>query len=102
MTLEDEREVCYAFDECDQLQIAYAVSVHKSQGSEYPVVVMPICGGAPMLMTRNLLYTALTRAKRMVVLVGSERSICAMVDNNRIDTRYGCLRQRLTAGNAAE
>ncbi len=102
VTLEDEREVCYAFDECDQLQIAYAVSVHKSQGSEYPVVVMPICGGAPMLMTRNLLYTALTRAKRMVVLVGSERSICAMVDNNRIDTRYGCLRQRLTAGNAAE
>ena len=65
------------------------------QGSEYPVVVMPICGGAPMLMTRNLLYTALTRAKRMVMLVGSERSICAMVDNDRIDTRYGCLKQRL-------
>ncbi|MBP3372237.1 MAG: ATP-dependent RecD-like DNA helicase [Clostridia bacterium] len=95
VVLDDGREVEYAFEDCDQLDMAYAISVHKSQGSEYPVVVMPICGGAPMLMTRNLLYTALTRAKRMVMLVGSERSICAMVDNDRIDTRYGCLKQRL-------
>ena len=93
--LDDGRMVEYAFEDCDQLDMAYAISVHKSQGSEYPAVVLPIMGGAPMLMTRNLLYTALTRAKRMVVLVGSERSICSMVDNDRIDTRYGCLKQRL-------
>ena len=93
--LDDGRMVQYEFEDCDHLSIAYAISVHKSQGSEYDVIVMPICGGAPMLMTRNLLYTALTRAKKMVVLVGSEQSICRMVDNDRIAKRYGCLLQRL-------
>ena len=93
--LDDGRFVEYAFEDLDEVSIAYAISVHKSQGSEYDVVVMPVLGGAPMLMTRNLLYTALTRAKKMVVLVGSEQSICRMVDNDRIAQRYGCLLQRL-------
>lgn len=93
--LDDGRAVKYPFEDCDQLCVAYAISVHKSQGSEYPVVILPICGGAPMLMTRNLLYTALTRARQMVVLVGSQAGIYAMVDNDKVDTRYGCLQQRL-------
>nr|WP_197714784.1 ATP-dependent RecD-like DNA helicase [Maliibacterium massiliense] len=93
--LDDGRSVAYDFAEADQLDIAYAASVHKSQGSEFPVVVLPLAGGAPMLMTRNLLYTAVTRATRMVMVVGREETVCAMVGNNRIVRRYGALRERL-------
>ena len=71
--------------------------MHKSQGSEFPVVVMPVVGGPPMLLTRNLFYTALTRARRLVVLVGREEVVRAMVENDHILRRYTTLAQRLTA-----
>ena len=87
--------VVYDFTQLDELELAYAISIHKSQGSEFPVVVIPMAWGPPMLMTRNLLYTAVTRAKEMVVLVGRERTIQAMVQNNHISNRYSGLERRL-------
>jgi exodeoxyribonuclease V alpha subunit len=90
-----ERKVKYDFTMLDELEHAYALTVHKSQGSEFPVLVMPLTFGPPMLMTRNLLYTALTRAKSMVVLVGKERFLHQMIRNNHIITRYSGLRRRL-------
>ena len=69
--------------------------MHKSQGSEFPAVVMPVTGGPRMLLTRNLFYTALTRARQLVVLVGSERVIEEMVANNYITVRYTALKERI-------
>lgn len=88
---EDGRRAVYTPDIFDQLVLAYAITVHKSQGSEFDGVIMPIAGGPPMLLTRNLLYTALTRAKRMVVLIGERYRIKAMVDNDYIAARYSLL-----------
>ena len=93
----DEDKVAeYDFSMLDELELAYAVTVHKSQGSEFPVVVMPVMWYPPVLATRNLLYTAVTRGKRAVVLCGSEERIRAMVDNNRISLRYSGLKSRLS------
>ncbi len=91
----DERIVNYDFSLLDELEHAYAITVHKSQGSEYPVVLIPMCTAAPMLHTRNLLYTAVTRAQKMVVLVGREDIMNRMVDNNRQSMRYTGLCERL-------
>lgn len=88
---DDEKEVEYNFNQLDELKLSYATTVHKSQGSEFPVVVMPIYWGPPMLLTRNLLYTAITRAKKLVVLVGEERYLRTMIGNNRITKRYSSL-----------
>lgn len=88
---DDEKEVEYGFSQLDELKLSYATTVHKSQGSEFPVVVMPIYWGPPMLLTRNLLYTAITRAKKLVVLVGEERYLRTMIANNRITKRYSSL-----------
>ena len=74
------------------------MSVHKSQGSEFDAVVLPLVSGPPMLMTRNLLYTAVTRAKRLVVIVGREGCVQAMVDNNHITRRFSALDLRLRNG----
>lgn len=93
----DDKEVEYGVDLLDELELAYAVTVHKSQGSEFPVVIMPVFGGLPMLTTRNLLYTAITRAKEMVVLVGREDDVRAMVDNYREVKRYSGLLDKLTS-----
>ncbi|SHI38468.1 SF1B family DNA helicase RecD2 [Lutispora thermophila] len=90
-----ERLVRYEPSDLDELELAYAVTVHKSQGSEFPVLVMPVIAGPPMLLTRNLLYTALTRAKKMVVLVGQERCIYSMINNNYVTRRYSGLEYRL-------
>ena len=79
----------------EEVELAYAITVHKSQGSEYPAVVIPLLSGPRMLMNRNLLYTAVTRGKRAVVLVGSENKLQAMVDNNRISERFSGLGFRL-------
>jgi exodeoxyribonuclease V alpha subunit len=87
--------VTYESGDLEDLEIAYCLSVHKSQGSEFPVIVMPVTGGPPMLLTRNLLYTALTRAKSLVVLVGSEEIIRRMVENNHVARRYTTLARRL-------
>ena len=94
---DDNKYVTYDFTELDQLEPAFAVTVHKSQGSEFPVVVMPVSWLPPMLATRNLLYTAVTRGKELVVLVGSEKRMDAMVDNNSIRERWSGLGVRLKA-----
>ena len=91
----DGREVKYGFDLLEDLEHAYAITVHKSQGSEYPFVVMPVTDFPPMLMTRNLLYTAVTRAKTMAVLVGREDALSRMVENDRETVRYTGLRDML-------
>ncbi|NLB38279.1 MAG: ATP-dependent RecD-like DNA helicase [Clostridiales bacterium] len=93
---DDERNVTYANQQFEELELAYCLSVHKSQGSEFEAVVMPMVGGPPMLLTRNLLYTAVTRARKLVVLVGYERAIMDMVNNNVINRRYSLLAHRLT------
>ena len=92
---DDDREVVYESGDLDYLEQAYCLSVHKSQGSEFPVVVMPVTGGSSMLLTRNLLYTALTRAKKLVVLVGSEDVIRRMVENDHEVRRFTTLARRL-------
>lgn len=92
---DEDKYVTYDFSQLDELELAYAVTVHKSQGSEFPIVVMPISWFPPVLATRNLLYTAVTRGKQIVVLVGSEGRMNAMIDNNRIKMRYSGLRCRL-------
>ncbi len=91
----DDRLVTYDFDLLDELELAYAITVHKSQGSEYPVVIIPMYQCAPMLMTRNLLYTAVTRARRMVILVGRLDIPGRMVENNREIMRYTTLKERI-------
>ena len=78
----------YDFSMCDELELAYAVTVHKAQGSEYPIVIVPLYRYTPKLLTRNLLYTAVTRAQAMMILVGDEEVSRAMIDNNRRAKRY--------------
>ncbi len=85
----------YPFEQLDELELAYAITVHKSQGSEYPYVIIPAYHAPRPLLTRNLLYTAVTRAKKMVIVVGSDRIIDEMVQNNRQSMRYTCLCARL-------
>ena len=93
---EDGRRVTYTADIRYQLSLAYAVTVHKSQGSEFDAVIMPVYAANYMIMTRNLLYTAITRAKKIVVLVGEEYNIKKMVDNNYIAKRYSMLKSFIT------
>ena len=93
---DDERIATYEGGDIDDLELAYCISVHKSQGSEFPVVVMPAVGGPPMLLTRNLLYTAVTRARRMVMIVGREAAIDQMIQNVNTRRRYSALCYRLT------
>ena len=95
VVFDDEREATYEGGDIDDLELAYCISVHKSQGSEFPVVVMPAVGGPPMLLTRNLLYTAVTRARRLVMLVGREAAIDQMISNVNTRKRYSALRYRL-------
>ncbi|WP_327684068.1 SF1B family DNA helicase RecD2 [Streptomyces sp. NBC_00467] len=97
LTDEDE-EVVYDFDELDELAHAYAVTIHRSQGSEYPAVVIPVTTGAWMMLQRNLLYTAVTRAKKLVVLVGSRKAIGQAVRTVSAGRRFTALDHRLTGG----
>lgn len=97
LTDEDE-EIPYDFDELDELAHAYAVTIHRSQGSEYPAVVIPVTTGAWMMLQRNLLYTAVTRAKRLVVLVGSRRAIAQAVRTVSAGRRFTALDHRLSQG----
>jgi len=89
---DDEREAGYDFTMLEELALAYAVTIHKSQGSEFPVVLMPLAGGPPQLLTRNLLYTAVTRAREQVYIVGRSKSVYDMVDNAKVRKRYSALR----------
>lgn len=95
VVFDDDKYVTYDYSQLDELELAYAVTVHKSQGSEFPIMVMPVSWFPPMLATRNLLYTAVTRGKEAVVLVGSENKLNGMIDNNRITARYSGLRSKL-------
>lgn len=95
VVFDDDRTAVYDFTNCDELELAYAVTIHKSQGSEFPVVVMPAVWGPPMLMTRNLLYTGITRAKELVVIVGSKQVLGGMINNNRITRRFSGLGYRM-------
>lgn len=92
---DEGRECEYPFKELEELELAYATTIHKSQGSEYPAVVIPLLGGPQMLMNRNLLYTAVTRARQCVVLVGSEDTFTKMIDNTMEQRRYSGLCDRI-------
>lgn len=97
MTVEYEegKIVEYPFKQLDELELAYAITIHKSQGSEYPAVVIPLLGGPRMLMNRNLLYTAVTRARKCVTLVGDDATFFRMIENANEQKRYSGLRDRL-------
>lgn len=97
MTVEfDEcRKVDYSFKQLEELELAYAITIHKSQGSEYPAVVMPLLTGPRMLMNRNLLYTAVTRARKCVTIVGSEETFQMMIENESEQKRYSGLKARI-------
>ncbi len=92
---DENRRVRYPFSELDELELSYAITIHKSQGSEYPAVVMPILGGPRMLLNRNLLYTAVTRAKSTVCILGSSQTLMNMVDNEQQLKRYTGLTDRI-------
>ena len=92
----DGRAIEYDFLELDELTHAFAMSIHKAQGSEYPAVVIPVLTTHYMMLQRNLLYTAVTRARRLVVLVGQPKAIAMAVHNNKVSERFTGLRERLT------
>jgi len=92
----DDREIGYEFEDVDELLPAYAISVHKSQGNEYPCVIVPILTQHYVLLQRNLLYTAITRGKKLVVLVGSKKALAIAVRNDKTAARYSHLRERLS------
>jgi exodeoxyribonuclease V alpha subunit len=91
----DNRHIVYDFSELDEMVLAYAVSVHKSQGSEYPVVILPILTQHYILLQRNLIYTAVTRGRNLVVMVGSRKALAIGVNNNKTQQRFTRLRYRL-------
>ena len=86
----------YEFTDLDELLPAYAISIHKSQGSEYPVVVIPILTQHYVMLQRNLLYTAITRGKKLVVVVGTAKALSIAVRNDKTAQRYGMLKARLS------
>ena len=92
---DESRNVEYAYSQLDELELAYAVTIHKSQGSEYPAVILPLMGGPKQLFSRNLLYTGVTRAKKCVAILGYEDTVRDMVDNNHSNIRYTGLRDRI-------
>lgn len=91
----DGRQVAYEFPELDEITLAYAISVHKAQGSEYPVVVMPVLTQHYMLLQRNLLYTGITRGKKLVILIGTKKALAIAIKNNTPQKRYTLLKERL-------
>ena len=91
----DDRKVSYSFADLDEIVLAYAVSVHKSQGSEYPAVIIPVHTQHFILLQRNLIYTAVTRAKQLVVMVGTRKALAIGVKNDRMHNRFTYLKQRL-------
>lgn len=97
---EDNKRVEYHFSQLDELELAYAVTIHKAQGSEYPAVVMPLLGGPRQLLNRNLLYTGITRAKRCVTILGSEDTVNAMIQNKDARKRYTGLLARIREAKA--
>ena len=93
----DQREVIYDFGELDEISLAYAITIHKSQGSEFPAVVIPLATQHYLLLQRNLVYTGVTRGRRLVVLIGQRKALAMAVKNNQTQRRFSGLRWRLIA-----
>ena len=93
---EDGRFAMYSFKQLEELELAYAITIHKSQGSEYPAVILPLLSGPQMLLNRNLLYTAVTRARKCVTVVGNEETFAEMIRNEKQQKRYSALDERIT------
>ena len=93
----DQHEVVYDFGELDEVSLAYAITIHKSQGSEFPAVVIPLATQHYLLLQRNLVYTGVTRGKRLVVLIGQKKALAIAVRNNRTEQRFSGLLARLKA-----
>jgi exodeoxyribonuclease V alpha subunit len=93
----EQREIVYEFGELDEISLAYAITIHKSQGSEFAAVVIPLATQHYLLLQRNLVYTAVTRGKRLVVIVGQKQALAMAVRNNRTENRYSGLLARLLA-----
>ena len=91
----DGREVEYDNTELDEITLAYATTIHKAQGSEFPIVVIPLLMTHYVMLQRNLIYTGITRAKRICVLVGSTKALGIAVRNQTVDKRNTCLKERL-------
>ncbi|MGD0919429.1 MAG: ATP-binding domain-containing protein, partial [Thermodesulfobacteriota bacterium] len=91
----DGKPIIYDFSDLDEVVLAYAISVHKSQGSEYPAVVLPVMTQHYLLLQRNLIYTGITRAKKLVVLVGTKKALAIAIKNNKPQERFTNLRKRL-------
>ena len=92
---EDGRFATYSFKQLEELELAYSITIHKSQGSEYPAVILPVLSGPQMLLNRNLLYTAVTRARKCVTVVGSEETFAEMIRNEKQQKRYSALDERI-------
>jgi exodeoxyribonuclease V alpha subunit len=92
---DEGRFVDYPFSNIEELELAYAVTIHKSQGSEYPAVILPLLTGPRMLFSRNLLYTAVTRARKCVMILGSEETVRGMIENVTQQLRYTSLDERI-------
>lgn len=95
VNFDDGKKATYDFDELDELEHSFALTVHKSQGSEYPCVILPIHSVAPMLMTRKILYTAITRAKKLLIIISNNSNIKKMVENIYEEERNSTLMQKL-------
>ena len=95
VVMDEERVVKYDFKQLEELELAYAITIHKAQGSEYPAVILPILNGPRVLLHRNLLYTAITRAKKCVVILGNGYKLHEMVDNADEQKRYSGLEQAI-------
>jgi exodeoxyribonuclease V alpha subunit len=92
---DDLKRVTYQFTGLDEIELAYAITIHKSQGSEYPAVVMPLLAGPKMLFNRNLLYTGVTRAQKCVTILGSRETVMEMIENENEQKRYTGLKDRI-------
>ena len=92
---DDQRRVNYPFSGLEELELAYAITIHKSQGSEYPAVIIPLLTGPKQLFNRNLLYTGVTRARSCLTILGSRNTVADMVINNNENERYTGLRERI-------
>ena len=95
VVFDDERKVVYDYIYLDELEWAYAITIHKSQGSEFKVIITPAFMGSPLLMNKNLLYTAITRAKELVVVVGVPKALQYMITNDKSVSRYSSLKNRI-------
>ena len=92
---DEHRRIEYPFSQLEELELSYAITIHKSQGSEYPAVILPLLSGPRMLFNRNLLYTAVTRARKCVTILGSSKTVQEMIDNERQNRRYTSLCDRI-------